>query len=127
MVWWTLALGGALGSLCRYVLSSWQPEAGWPWATFLINLSGAYVLALFLTLAIEAWALPAAVRLGFGTGFVGAYTTFSTFVWEAWRLHSQGQTWLAVLYVHLSVAGGLLLSYGGHRTAIAWMQRRSGR
>ncbi|MBX6395362.1 MAG: CrcB family protein [Alicyclobacillaceae bacterium] len=126
MVWWTLALGGALGSLCRYVFSSWQPAAGWPWATFLINLSGAYILALFLTLAIEAWALPAAVRLGFGTGFVGAYTTFSTFVWEAWRLHAQGQTWLAVLYVHLSAAGGLLLAYGGHRTAIAWMQRRRG-
>ncbi|MDI3258021.1 MAG: CrcB family protein [Kyrpidia sp.] len=124
VLWWALAAGGILGTLARYGFSLVQSGTGWPWATFLINLSGAYVLALFLTLALEWWALPAAVRLGVGTGFVGSYTTFSTLVLETWRLVSQGHPWTALLYIHGSAAGGLVLAYVGHRTAMAWMHRR---
>ncbi|MBE3551885.1 MAG: CrcB family protein [Kyrpidia tusciae] len=124
MLWWALAAGGILGSLARYGLSLLQPSTGWPWATFGINLSGAYVLALFLTLALERWSLPAAVRLGVGTGFVGSYTTFSTLVLETLHLVAGGHPWEALLYLHGSVAGGLLLAYAGHQTAMGWIHRR---
>ncbi|MDI3327601.1 MAG: CrcB family protein [Alicyclobacillaceae bacterium] len=127
MMWWALAAGGALGALCRYALSLHQAGDGWPWATCLINWSGAYGLALFLTLALERWSLPAALRIGFGTGFIGAYTTFSTLVLETWRLVLVGRFLEAAVYVHLSVAGGLFLAYLGRRTALRWIGGGEGR
>ena len=81
--WW-IGLGGFLGANARYWLGGWV-QARWgatfPWGTFVINVTGSFLLGFFMTLVTERFALPqsAALRLVVAIGFVGAYATFSTF------------------------------------------------
>ena len=94
-----LMLGGALGTYARYALGKWvssQPWAeGFPYGTLVINVSGSFILGLFVTLTTERFAVPGALtlRLAVAIGFVGAYTTFSTFEFETLAL-VQTETWL---------------------------------
>jgi CrcB protein len=93
-----VGLGGFLGANARYWLGAWIQDrwgAAFPWSTFVINLSGSFVLGLFLTLLTERFAAPnpAALRLLVAVGFVGAYTTFSTFEFETLAL-VETATWL---------------------------------
>src|SRR5262249_50937923 len=79
-----VGLGGFLGANARYWLGGWVAErwgTDFPWATFVINISGSFILGLFMTLITERYAFPHAptLRLVVAIGFVGAYTTFSTF------------------------------------------------
>lgn len=101
--------GGFLGAIARYALAL-AFDAFWthrfPLATFVINVTGAFVLGLFLTLAVERLALPIEWRLFVATGFLGAYTTFSTFEYETQRLVEGGSAWLGLGYVVSSVVVG---------------------
>jgi len=106
-----IALGGALGALSRYgatllVGAYWKRD--FPLATFLISVSGAFILGLFLTFAAERAALDASWRLFVATGFLGAYTTFSTFELETQRLAEGGALRLALLNVIASVTVGFV-------------------
>jgi fluoride exporter len=99
-VWW-VGFGGFLGANARYWLGGWVQErwgSAFPWGTFVINISGSFILGLFLTLVTERYALPSAptLRLVVAIGFVGAYTTFSTFEFETLALVSSG-VWLRAL------------------------------
>ncbi len=103
--------GGFLGAIARYdvgllVARLWSGE--FPLATFLINTSGCFVLGFFSTLAAERLAFDPAWRLLVATGFVGAYTTFSTFEYETHRLVETGSTAWAVTNVLASVLVGFL-------------------
>jgi CrcB protein len=103
--------GGFLGAIARYavgllVARLWSGEV--PLATFLINTSGCFVLGFFSTLAAERLAFDPAWRLLVATGFVGAYTTFSTFEYETNRLVETGSTAWAVTNVLASVLVGFL-------------------
>src|SRR5438105_4950335 len=92
-----VALGGALGAVARFgvgLLVSKRFGAAWPWATLFINVSGSFVIAVFaarLTNPSLRYLLP--------IGFVGAYTTFSTYEYEVLRLFDVGQAGAAVAYV----------------------------
>jgi fluoride exporter len=95
--WW-VGLGGFLGANARYWIGGWiQTRLGtaFPWGTFVINISGSFILGLFLTLITERFALPSTptLRLVVAVGFVGAYTTFSTFEFETLALVTTG-AWL---------------------------------
>jgi CrcB protein len=92
-----ISLGGILGANARYVLGTWIAQrygTGFPYGTLVINVSGSFVIGLFLTLIAERFVLHPNWRLFFAVGFLGAYTTFSTFSYEsvvllqngAWRL-----------------------------------------
>lgn len=107
-----LMLGGGVGTNARYwlgvLIRSYQ-SAQFPWATFVINVSGSVVLgfaaALFLKHPDEsrrAWYLLV------GTGFCGGFTTFSTFSLESLELMQEGRVWTAAGYVFGSVAAGVL-------------------
>jgi CrcB protein len=103
--------GGFLGAVARYavgvlVARYWQGE--FPLATFLINVSGSFVLGFFSVLAAERMAIDPAWRLLVATGFVGAYTTFSTFEYETQRLTEIGAWGWAALNVVTSVLAGFL-------------------
>src|SRR3712207_5597522 len=77
-----VAAGGALGAVLRYYLGGTvlaRTAAPFPTATFVINVTGSFVLGLFLTLATERVHVSTHLRLAVAVGFVGAYTTFSTF------------------------------------------------
>ncbi|MDI6881087.1 MAG: fluoride efflux transporter CrcB [Desulfitobacteriaceae bacterium] len=106
---WAIAAGGALGALSRYglgVFISNRWNQGFPFQTFLINITGAFLLGFLNTLFIERLAVSPAVRLGIGVGFIGAYTTFSTFGYEVITLLEGGSYFTAGLYTLLSISVG---------------------
>lgn len=107
--------GGFVGTLCRYGLSEIvpPPASGFPAAILFINLVGCLFLGWFLTYGLRSTHISAETRLLIGTGFTGAFTTFSTFTVDTLRLSSHGQVFVAVIYVVLSVVGGLLMSLIG--------------
>jgi CrcB protein len=112
--------GGFVGALARYgasllVARFWARE--FPLATFLINVSGSFILGVFLTIAAERLPLAPHWRLLIATGFVGAFTTFSTFTYETLRLAEARSLWLAGLNIIASVAVGLLAVAAGAKLA----------
>ena len=102
--------GGFLGTLARYFLSitvqGWLGK-GWPYDILLINLSGALLLALVNTLADAIFLFGPTRRLLINTGFMGAYTTFSSLALGDILLFSKGQITPALLYLFVSLLGGL--------------------
>jgi CrcB protein len=103
--------GGALGALTRYWIGNLFKigQGEYPWGTFLINLSGCFGLGLFLTLITERYRVRDEWRLLCATGFVGAYTTFSTFTSETLSLFRQGYVLMGLAYSVFSLVGGLSL------------------
>ena len=104
-----LGVGGAAGAISRYLLdgliqSSFGPL--FPWGTLTINLLGCLALGFLATLADEKFLLNPALRTGLFIGFLGAFTTFSTFAYETWMLFKDSQYFMASCNVFLNVAGG---------------------
>jgi len=111
-----IALGGAGGAVSRYLVDTLVSErvgAEFPWGTFVVNMTGSFVLGVLFALAVERDVLPSDIRLPVMTGFVGAYTTFSTLMLETWRLAETGSTVAAVSNIVGSVAVGLTVMAGG--------------
>jgi CrcB protein len=111
-----IAVAGALGALARYGLEglvSRRNPGAFPWGTFAVNVSGAFVLGLLFTVLTEHLAVAPWLRVATTVGFLGAYTTFSTFSLETYRLIEDGAIGLAVVNAAGSVAAGLLAVYGG--------------
>lgn len=111
-----VAAGGALGACLRYFLGGTllaRVAAPFPTATFIINVSGSFIIGFFLTLATERLQLSPHLRLAVAVGFVGAYTTFSTFEYETIRLIEARDFTLAVLNIVLSVTIGFAAVWGG--------------
>lgn len=111
-----VAIGGALGALARYWLGSFIASR-WPLAfplgTLTINVSGSFVIGLFLALATERYNFDPGWRLLFSVGFLGAYTTFSTFEYETIKLIEEGRGMEAALYVACSVILGFVAVWLG--------------
>jgi fluoride exporter len=105
LVWCAVGLIGGVGALLRFALDgvvSERMHSEFPWGTFAVNISGAFVLGLFAGLALHGDALLLA-----GTALVGSYTTFSTWMLETHRLGEEGELWLGVVNVVLSLALGI--------------------
>jgi len=117
MMYWAVGVFGMIGAALRYETGT-AVGAMWPYpfplATLLINYAGCLVLGWF-TRAGSQWRwLPVWLRTGFGTGLIGSFTTFSTFSVETIGLLRGGRPGTALLYVVLSMAGGLLLAWLGY-------------
>jgi len=117
--YWPVGLFGIVGAVLRYLIGEWAqnwwPSSAFPTGTLIINLTGCLLLGWFSSWAAFKPGLPAWFRTGFGTGFVGAYTTFSTFSAETVTLLQGEHFGLAALYVLTSLIGGLAfagLGYG---------------
>jgi CrcB protein len=111
-----VALGGAVGAVARYwigglVNSRWPVQ--FPLGTFVINVTGSFIIGCFLTLASERLTLHPHWRLLIAVGFVGAYTTFSTFEYETLKLIEEGNVLNAAGNVVLSVAVGFIAVWLG--------------
>ena len=102
-------VGGFFGGLARYGIGEAfpTPNSRFPWATFAINLGGAFLLALLLVLVLEVLPPTRFVRPGLGTGFLGAFTTFSSLATSTDQLAAHGHAGIAVAYAVLSLFGGL--------------------
>jgi CrcB protein len=102
-----VAFAGALGALARWGLGSWfgQRYPGFPWGTLFINVSGSFVLGVLFALLVERAGASPTVRIALTTSLMGAYTTFSTFSLETYRLVEDG----AMGQAALNVVGNLVL------------------
>jgi CrcB protein len=111
----SILAGGAAGALARGGVGEALPHhaGSWPWATFIVNLAGAYILAWSTTRLAERVAPTRYWRLLLGTGFCGALTTFSTFQVETLRLARDGYPEVAVAYSVASLALGMVCAIGG--------------
>ncbi|HET9074096.1 MAG TPA: fluoride efflux transporter CrcB [Solirubrobacteraceae bacterium] len=102
--------GGMLGALARVELSDLFPSAPtqWPWAIFAINLGGAFLLGYLVTRLQDRLPISSYPRPFAGTGFCGAFTTFSTLQLEVLHMLEHHADGLAAGYCAASVAGGYL-------------------
>ena len=113
-------LGGGIGSVARYLLSLWinrQLTTAFPTGTFVVNLTGCFLIGILYGLAIRHSWLNVDWRLFLITGICGGYTTFSAFSYESVGLIREGNYGYFFLYVAGSVLLGLLATAGG--TALA--------
>ncbi|MFC6169893.1 fluoride efflux transporter FluC [Loigolactobacillus jiayinensis] len=99
------------GGGCRYLLSSWSTT--FPWGTLIVNLVGCFVLVWLTQYLAQILPLSERLVLGAGTGFVGAFTTFSTFSLETIKFIQTQQYLAAALYVGISLVGGLACASAG--------------
>jgi CrcB protein len=125
---WYVALGGAAGSVTRYLVGvAVQSRSGldFPVGTLLVNLSGCLLLGFLIHYALATPAITPEVRALLTTGLCGGYTTFSTFSYETVALIQDGDWRRAGLYVGLSVVGsliGVMLGISGAREILALRQ-----
>jgi CrcB protein len=111
-----VAIGGALGAIARYWLGSLIGQAlpsRFPYGTVVINVTGCFIIGLFLTLASERISINPNWRLAVAVGFVGAYTTFSTFEYESFKLMESGSGISGFMNVIVSLMLGFLAVWAG--------------
>jgi CrcB protein len=106
-----IALGGALGSIARYVVGVGIGDrmgVRFPYGTLLINISACVIIGFSLEVLNRHTDLNPALRYLIPIGFVGAYSTFSTFQWEIFSNLRSGTFWIAILYIAASLVFGLI-------------------
>ncbi len=118
-----VVVGGTVGTALRDRLETLfaAPAGGFPWVTFCINVSGAFLLGVLLEVlaaVVGEGRRRRGLQVAFGTGLLGGYTTYSTFVLEALAVAAQGDLALAVAYV----VGSVLVGFGAAYAAM-WLTR----
>lgn len=123
-----IAGGGALGGGARYLIeqAAAVPAGRFPWATFSINVAGAFVLALLLVFVLDVWPPTRYVRPFAAIGFLGAFTTFSTWMAETADLFARDRPYVAVAYMAGSLAAGLAAVSFGLIVGRSFLTRRTG-
>ncbi len=103
-----IGIGGACGAISRYALAGWTQrltDTSFPWGTWVVNVLGCFAIGWLGTLAEERMWLSPAWRLLLLIGFLGAFTTFSTFTFETWGLLKGGEGLRASLNIFSSFVG----------------------
>jgi CrcB protein len=111
-----IGLGGFLGSVARYVVTKVMDgklNPPFPYATLIINVVGSFLLGLIYVLALRKAGLTENGRLFLGVGFCGGFTTFSAFALENFTLMQEKLVGSSLLYISLSVVGGILALAAG--------------
>lgn len=111
-----VAVGGALGSVARYLLSAIiqeQAQSNFPWGTMTVNVLGCFVIGLVTALAAGHGIISPSLKLILTTGFCGGFTTFSTFMNETVTLSNGGNSIMALLYLAISILLGFIAAILG--------------
>jgi len=106
-----IGIGGFLGAVARYAVAVWIGQKwgrSFPMGTFVINVSGSFLIGLLMVLFTERYLVNPQWRLLLVVGFLGAYTTFSTFEFETGSLIKDGEWMMAMLNVFGSVVAGFV-------------------
>lgn len=114
-VWLLVMVGAAVGAPCRWLVDQAvqrRVDGVLPWGTLTVNVVGSLLLGMLLALSVEGDAGTRLVALA-GTGFCGAFTTFSTFSYETVVLAEDGSMVLALVNIASSVAAGLVAAFAG--------------
>jgi len=125
-------IGGCAGAYARYYVSQYMPSTtnGWPISTLFVNLLGAFLLGFLLEGLVRIGpdqGTRRLVRLAVGTGFMGAFTTYSSFVSDIYLLLQHHHMLVAASYGSLTILGGLVLSALGIWSAASHHERRENR
>jgi fluoride exporter len=111
-----ISLGAILGANCRYWLGGWAVQrfgAAFPYGNLIINMSGSFILGFFMTLISDRFLVDPHWRLLVAVGFLGSYTTFSSYTYESVSLILTGQYELGLLNLFgSSVLGGITVLLG---------------
>jgi fluoride exporter len=111
-----VAVGGAIGSVTRYLVGGWiaaRAGSAFPYGTLVINITASFIIGFFLAFAQERVSLNPNWRLFVAVGFVGGYSTFSTFEYEGVRLLQEREVLLGSIYIIGSVITGGIAAVGG--------------
>lgn len=113
-----IALAGSAGAAARYGVGVAAGDRSFPWSTLVINLAGSFALGLLVKLSIDHdWS--ATRTLPLTVGFLGAFTTFSTFSVETQTMLREGRSGSAAWYIAASVLGGIVAAAVGYAGASA--------
>jgi CrcB protein len=121
MHWIAVAIGGAVGSVMRYLLAGWiQQSSEWvfPLGTFAVNVIGCFVVGVLAAFFECAPAVRPEWRVGLMAGVLGGFTTFSTFGLETFRLASSAEWKLALVNVLASTIFGVVAVWCGYRATL---------
>ncbi len=111
-----VGVAGFFGAMSRYWLDGWVSRltgGGFPWGTFVVNVTGCFLVGVLTTVLTERLLPHPSVRIAVTVGFVGAYTTFSTFAYESLRQMQDGAVGMAVANVMASVVVGIAAAWIG--------------
>ncbi len=111
-----VGLGGALGAVCRYWVVMFFAEhwlARYHFATLLVNIIGSFIMLFFMTLFMYKFSFPLSIRLFFAAGFLGSFTTFSTFSYETIHLFENGEVLKALGNILLNNVGAIGAGFAG--------------
>lgn len=112
----SIGIGGFVGAVMRYGINTWLTTrwgAAFPYGTLFVNVSGSFVLCLVIAMLSKGFDMAPALRLALTVGFLGSYTTFSTFSADVLLLLEDGHTLRGLGYVVVSVVGGGLMGAAG--------------
>ncbi|OGQ07392.1 MAG: hypothetical protein A3G32_05345 [Deltaproteobacteria bacterium RIFCSPLOWO2_12_FULL_40_28] len=107
-----LALMGAAGTIARYILGGWAHQifgSQFPFGTFIVNASGCLAIGFLGTLADERSFFSSELRLAVMLGFLGAFTTYSSFAYETWAMFRDGE----FLFATLNIFGSFVICFVG--------------
>jgi crcB protein len=128
-IFWSVAVGGALGCVSRYYLTAFiQQRAGpsFPVGTLIINITGSFLLGFIMRYALQSGAISAETRMLLTSGFCGGYTTFSTYSYETAMMLDDGEYGRAAIYIGTSVVLALAGTFLGFAAANRLLALREG-
>jgi len=120
LIYVVVGIAGMVGALLRYYVGVSIPTAwlwGFPVGTLLVNFVGSFLLSWFATWSARILSFPLWMKTGIATGFIGSFTTFSTFSVDFLKLVQRHAWPMALVYLFLSLWGGLFCSWSGYRIA----------
>ena len=119
-----VALFGAFGAVTRYWISSNLSAELFPYNTLLINITGCFLLAVTVKYLTTLPNISKNLVIGIGTGFIGSFTTFSTFSTEVFLMITRGDSFLAACYIFASIMGGFLSAALGFYVSSRMIRRK---
>jgi len=118
-----IMMGGALGSLLRYILQGWGQaimNGTFPLGTLVVNVVGCFTIGFLNFLFLGPWPIRQDYRIGILVGVLGGFTTFSSFGWETFSMANDGQGLRAMMNMLLSITLGFMAVWFGYRLAERW-------
>ena len=117
MAYLWIGIAGFFGATLRYSIGLFlfDESVVFPFATLTVNLIGSFLLAWFTTAFVKRFSISNHLKAAIGTGFIGSFTTFSTLSVETVTLIKNEELLLALIYVLISIFGGLMMSRLGYR------------